>query len=78
MKLVSIADLKTHAPKILKSVQAGEPVVVTNRNKPVARLTSYGGRTNRTRIGFDPGVKISGNLTEPVLDPAEGGDLSLP
>jgi prevent-host-death family protein len=77
MNMVSISKLKEQAPKILKSLKTGDPVVVTNHNRPVARLVAWGSNQNQTRIGFDPKVKIAADLTEPVLDSKEWGDLSL-
>ena len=36
---VSIREMKNHLSKYLKLVQAGKDVVITDRGKPVARLT---------------------------------------
>ncbi|MCA9737676.1 MAG: type II toxin-antitoxin system prevent-host-death family antitoxin [Gemmatimonadota bacterium] len=35
---VSVSHLKAHLSEILRAVQAGEEVVVTDRGRPVARL----------------------------------------
>lgn len=78
MNTASIADLKTHSPRIIRSVEAGEPCLVTRRNKAVAQiLPCRDSPVNRTRLGFDPGVRILGSLTEPALDASEWGDLSF-
>ena len=75
MKSVSIAEIKTHAPRVIREVEAGEQYTITRRNRPVARLISCGTAKNKTRPGFDPGVVIKGDLTEPSLDASEWGDL---
>jgi len=38
MERVSVSRLKDHLSAYLKKVQAGQTLVVTDRNKPVARL----------------------------------------
>lgn len=78
MKSTSIADLKTHSPRIIRAVEAGESCLVTRRNKPVAQiLPCQDSPVNRTHLGFDTGVHILGSLTEPALDSGEWGDLSF-
>lgn len=78
MHSASIAELKAHSPKIIRLVEAGQPYVVTRRNKPVARILPCGpSKENGTRVGFDSKVRIFGSLTEPVLDSREWGDLSF-
>lgn len=78
MNTASIAELKAHSPRIIRSVEAGEPYLVTRRNKPVARiLPCIESPVNRTRVGFDKKVRIVGNLTEPALDSEEWGNLSF-
>lgn len=38
MEKVSVATMKAHLSRYLKAVQAGEPILVTDRGKPVAML----------------------------------------
>lgn len=77
MNMASIADLKTHSPRIIRSVESGDVYVVTRRNKPVARiLPCREAPLNRTQVGFDSRVRILGSLTEPALDSSDWGDLS--
>ncbi len=74
----SIAYLKAHSPRIIRSVEAGEPYLVTRRNKPVAQILPCPDSVmNKTQVGFDPKVRILGSLTEPALDSHEWGDLSF-
>lgn len=78
MKSASIAELKAHSPRIIRSVEAGEPWLVTRRNKPVARiLACQEAVANRTQVGFDARVRVFGSLTEPALDASEWGELSF-
>lgn len=41
MKTMSVSGLKTHLSAALKSVQAGEPLTVMDRSRPVAILSPY-------------------------------------
>ena len=78
MNTASIAELKTHSPRIIRSVEAGEPYLVTRRNKPVAQiLPCREAPLNRTQVGFDVKVRILGSLTAPALDSGEWGNLSF-
>ncbi|MCZ2414027.1 MAG: type II toxin-antitoxin system Phd/YefM family antitoxin [Burkholderiales bacterium] len=40
MSEVSVADAKTHLTRLLQRVEAGEPVQITRRGRPVAVLIS--------------------------------------
>ena len=50
MYSASIAELKARASAILRRVKAGEDVVVTDRGRPVARLTPYRGEVTEGRL----------------------------
>ncbi len=41
MKNANISDAKTHLSKLIKSVLAGEDVIISRRGKPVVRLIPY-------------------------------------
>lgn len=77
MNNFSVAELKTHAPKILRQVEQGESCLVTRHNRPVARLLPVLECQNQTRPGFDREVRFKGDLTEPVMDSREWGDLAF-
>ena len=47
----NIATLKNNLSRYLKSVQAGEEVVVMDRDKPVARLVPFRPATDSKRTG---------------------------
>lgn len=40
MSEYSVAEAKTHLPRLLDRMLAGETVVITRRGKPIARLAS--------------------------------------
>lgn len=75
MKSHSIADLKAHAPRIIREVETGEPCQITRRNTPVAQVIGVRRTKNRTRAGFDPKVVIRTDPCEPALQRSEWGDL---
>ena len=76
MKIVSIAELKARASAVVRDAEGGEEYAISRRNKPVARLTAIPSVQNRTLPGFDPAVKIPGDVTGPALSLAEWGDLT--
>lgn len=41
MKRVGIAELKAHLSQHLRSVRRGHPIVVMDRDTPIAKLTPY-------------------------------------
>ena len=45
MKRVLISELKAHLSEHLRSVQAGEPLVVMDRKTPIARIVPYDARS---------------------------------
>lgn len=42
MNTVGVRELRQQASAVLRRVAAGETIVVTDRGRPVARLTPYG------------------------------------
>jgi prevent-host-death family protein len=40
MRSISLAEAKAHLSELIDRVEAGEPVEITRRGKPVARLTA--------------------------------------
>jgi prevent-host-death family protein len=47
MKQVSVADLKARLSEFLAVVKRGEDVIITDRGRPVARLTNLGTSSRR-------------------------------
>ncbi|MGH2794931.1 MAG: type II toxin-antitoxin system Phd/YefM family antitoxin [Actinomycetota bacterium] len=50
MKSVKIAELKNHLSEHLRSVEAGDEIVVTDRNRPIARIIPISPVEKRLRI----------------------------
>ena len=78
MKMVNIAEFKTHISKYIAAVENGEEVLIARRNIPVARIVLNGrpaGR-NRTRLGAlaHTVVKI-GDVVSPAFATSEWGAL---
>ena len=48
---VSVADAKNHFSELLRSVEEGEPVVITRNGKPVAQLVPPPPQTRVVRFG---------------------------
>jgi len=44
MSEIGAFEAKTHLPKLLKRVQAGERIVITKHGHPIAELVPYQGR----------------------------------
>lgn len=67
---VNIADAKAHLSEYLDRVQAGETVVICNRNVPVAELRQVPARppARRTFGGYKGQVRIHPAFFEPLPD----------
>lgn len=63
----NIAELKDHLSELIEKVEQGDSVVVCRRNQPVAEIHGLAARRNRTVPGFDPAVRILGDLEGPVI-----------
>lgn len=50
MKTVKIAELKDRLSEHLRAVEKGAEVVVTDRNRPIARIIPIGDSAHRIRI----------------------------
>ncbi len=66
MTTVPSTDLKHHLGRHLRRVRAGEEIVVTDRDEPVARLVPYRAESARSgleiAIPSDPGAPALGDL----------------
>lgn len=62
MKTASVTDLKNNLSAHLKEVIAGEPLLVTDRKKPVAIFQSLGSRFFSERLS---GLVASGVVSAP-------------
>lgn len=75
MEHVSISQLKNQLSAYLKKVQVGETVVVTDRNKPVARISripdgddedSHVARLEAAGVVTRPTRKLTADMVQPV------------
>lgn len=66
---VNIGEFKNDLSRLLARVEAGEPLELSKRNVPFARIVPLEERApNRTILGKGRGsVRIVGDLTEPML-----------
>jgi prevent-host-death family protein len=66
MKRVLISDLKAHLSEHLRSVQAGEALVVMDRKTPIARIVPYSERSEPLVIRKPkPGAPLIRDLPMP-------------
>ncbi len=73
---VNIAALKNGLSDFIGKVQSGDSILVCSRNKPVAKITPLPSRPNRSTKGFDPAVKILGDLEGPAIPSEDWGILA--
>ena len=50
MKRIKIADLKDHLSEHLRAVERGAEVVVTDRDRPIARISPFSETGRRVRL----------------------------
>lgn len=67
---VGIRDLKNGASRIIKRVEAGEPITVTRRGKPVARIVSTAAPPHLSAMIAEGSVR-PGNRTRHVPKPVK-------
>ena len=70
MNRVNIHDAKTNLSRYLAELRAGEPLVLCNRNQPVAEIRSLRGKgVRKPRIGVAKGeFVIPDSFFEPLPD----------
>jgi prevent-host-death family protein len=76
MKMVSVFEAKTHLSRLLQRVAAGEEIVISRRNQPIARLVPIVGRAPFTPGQFAGRIELSDDFDAPlpadILDAFEG------
>lgn len=72
MKSVAVTEFKAHCLALLEDVaRTGEPLVVTKRGKPLARVVASGESGSRyPQSGLAGTVTIHGDVITPVLPPS--------
>ena len=67
MTAVNIHEAKTHLSRLLKRVQAGEEITISNRGVPIARLVRVPHNKVRRQLGIERGrVWISDDFDAPL------------
>lgn len=71
MRTISAAEFKTRCLKIMDEVKKGrEPVLITKKGKPVARLVPVGGRPRDVFGCLAGDLEITGDITARVVRPS--------
>jgi prevent-host-death family protein len=73
MRRASIAELKAHLSEYVDAVRAGEEVIVTDRNKPVARLGPVAAQGDARVMAL-----VRAGLARPPLKPLPRNFWQLP
>ncbi|MGF1676084.1 MAG: type II toxin-antitoxin system Phd/YefM family antitoxin [Rivularia sp. (in: cyanobacteria)] len=71
MKTISKSKLKSKLLEFLRLVESGEEIVVTDRGKPVVKISKYGGDSPSTEELFGQmrgKVKYFEDLTTPTAE----------
>ena|SRR5687767_10789794 len=76
VKTVPISQFKAKCLAMLAEVQrSGEPLIVTRRGKPIARVSPERGPTRRDWFGYMKGTfRITGDIISPAV-PREWWDM---
>jgi prevent-host-death family protein len=70
MRSISLAEAKDHLSEIIDCVEAGEPIEITRRGKPVARLTAI--TPPRKPIDIEALRALTDSMT---MSPISAGDF---
>jgi prevent-host-death family protein len=67
---VTIHEAKTQLSKLIAAVERGEEVIISRRDKPVARLSMVEGYSGKSRIGGLKGkkLKMGAKFDDPTLN----------
>ena len=68
-ELVDIHDAKTHLPRLLERVEAGEEIVIARNGRPIARVVGLGAPDRRgVRGSVRAAIRISPDFDAPDAD----------
>ena len=70
MRTVSIAEAKAHLSKLVEQAEAGDPVCITRRGKPVAQIIAV--ETKRKPIDVEALRALTDKMT---MQPESAGDF---
>jgi prevent-host-death family protein len=65
VETVSVHEAKTHLSRLLAQVAEGRDIVITNRGRPVARLTAVADPPRR-KLGWLSGFDVPDSFFEPL------------
>jgi prevent-host-death family protein len=69
MHVIDVAQAEAKFGELIRRVQAGEEVVVTSADQPVARIVPAGVSTRRPRFGVAKGLlHVHDDFDEPLAD----------
>jgi prevent-host-death family protein len=69
MHRIDVAEATVRFAELLRRVQAGEEVVVTEENAPIARIVPAGATTHKARFGAARGLlQVREDFDEPLED----------
>ena len=69
MTSVSVHEAKTHLSRLIEKVLGGEEVVITRRNRVVARIVPPEGATKKPLLGaFKGQFELNDSFFEPLPD----------
>lgn len=70
MKSVNIHEAKTHLSALIAAVEAGEEVIISRANKPVAKLVAIESKPKRRIAGLHKNnvIYISDDFDDPLPD----------
>ncbi len=73
MQTATVGDVQKNFGKILKTINAGEEIVITRRGKPIAKLTSLGPKSDIEWPDFyKEAIEVKGKpVSEIVLEGRE-------
>ena len=78
MEQIQIAQAKTHLSALLERVEAGEEIVITRRNKPIARLIPEGKPARTAADALQAAWALSGFALDPVPElPMDAAEIAL-
>ncbi len=67
MVTANVLDAKTHFSDYLARVEAGEEIIISRRNKPIAKLVPIEQPKPKRQFGFDNGkIKITDGAFDPI------------
>ena len=76
MKTIAAAEFKARCLTLMEDVRSTrEPIVITKRGKPVAKLVPVQPEKDDIFGFFKGKIKINGDVVAPAFTPEEWGDL---